>query len=167
MKFIHATLLCLCIRSVFGDRQVAAQTPGGKPEIVDPTTFDVMSGNILPVDEKARLDNLMSSLRQEPDKVAYIFIYAGKRPCAGETRAKMAFVKNHLVKTRGIEPDRVILQDGGYRDELTTEMWLWPRTSELGTPSAVPTIDPDEVKTRRNCKPASRRRRGRKKSREQ
>jgi hypothetical protein len=74
-----------------------------------------MSGDILPADEKARLNNLASHLRQDPEKAAYIFVYAGKRPCAGATRAKMAFVKNHLVRTRGIESARVILQDGGYR----------------------------------------------------
>ena len=166
MTFIHATLLCLCFWSVFDDRQVAAQTPGRKPEIVDLTTFDVMSGNILPVDEKARLDNLVSSLRQEPDQMAYIFVYAGKRPCAGEALAKMAFVKNHLVKTRGMEPDRVILQDGGYREELTIEMWLWPRNGEFKPPLAAPHFAPGKVKIRRNCKPVSRRNRGRQKRRE-
>jgi len=165
MKFIRATLLCLCCWSVFGDRPIAAQTPGGKPEIVDPTQFDVMSGNVLPGDAKARLDNLVFQLRQRPDQVAYIFVYAGKRPCAGEARAKMAFVKNHLVKTRGIAPDRVFLRDGGYRDELTVEMWLWPRKSEFGQPTATPNVDPGEVEIRRNCRLISRRKRVRRKSR--
>ncbi|MDQ1560240.1 MAG: hypothetical protein QOD32_3300 [Pyrinomonadaceae bacterium] len=165
MKFILATLLCLCCWSVFGDRQATAQTPDRKPEIVDPTQFDVMSGYVLPEDQKARLDNLVSQLRQQLDQVTYIFVYAGQRPCPGETRAKMAFVKNHLVKTRGIEPDRVFLRDGGYREELTVEMWLWPRKSEFGLPSATPNVDPGEVEIRRNCRPISRRNRVRRKSR--
>lgn len=147
--------------------QTRAQSVCEKPAIVDFFPFDVYGyGDIAASDEIARLDNLATQMLKDPEQVAYIFVYAGARPCPGETQAKMSFVKKHFVKTRGIKPERVILQDGGYREESTVELWLWLRTIEFGPPSATPHVDPGEVKMR-NCKPASRPRRGRRNSRTQ
>jgi hypothetical protein len=158
MKFILTFTLCLCVILLLCNKQTRAQAVPEKPPIVDFFPSDTY-GNISIGDEKARLDNLAGSLRKEPEQMAYIFVYAGQRPCPGEAQAKIAFVKNHFVKTLGIEPDRVMVQDGGYRDELTVELRLWLRNSEFGTPSATPTIDPSEVRIKRNCEPISRRRR--------
>jgi hypothetical protein len=163
MKFIFTSALCLCAILLLSGEQTHAQAVPEKPPIVDFFPFDVY-GNILPGDEKARLDNLATQLIKDPEHVAYVFVYAGKRPCIGETQAKIARIKNHFVKTRGIKPERVILQDGGYREELAVELWLWLRTLEFGPPSATPHIDPSEVKMR-NCDPASRPRLGRRNSR--
>lgn len=165
MRYILTYALCLCVSLLLCSEQTRAQAVPEKPPIVDFFPFDTY-GNISTGDEKARLDNLAAFLLKDPEHVAYIFVYAGKRPCAGETQAKMAFVKNHFVKTRGIDPGRVILQDGGYREESMVELWLHLRTIEFSPPSAAPNIDPAEVKIR-DCKPASRRRSGRGNGRKQ
>jgi hypothetical protein len=160
MRFILTSTLCLCAVVLVCHKQTRAQTVPEPPTIVDFFPFDTY-GKISTDDEKARLDNLAIHLLEDPKQVAYIFVYAGQQPCAGETQAKIAFIKNHLVKTRGIEPDRVIVRDGGHREELTVELWPWTRAGEVSPPSAAPTIDPGEVRMRRNCNPISRRRRGR------
>lgn len=38
--------------------------------------------------EKGRLDDFAMALREKPDWVAYINIYAGRKSCVGEARAK-------------------------------------------------------------------------------
>lgn len=167
MKFIFIHALCLCAFLLLSGEQTRAQTVPEKPSIVDFVPFDVYEyGDIFVGDEKARLDNLATQLLKDPEQEAYIFVYAGRRPCASETQAKMAFVKNHFVKTRGIKPERVILRDGGFREESSVELWLWRRTTEFSPPSAAPNLDPAEVRMR-NCKPASRPRRGRRNVRKQ
>jgi hypothetical protein len=165
MKFIFTSALCLCAVLLLSGQQTRAQSVPEKPTIVDFFPFDVY-GAISSGDERARLDNLATQLLKDPEQVAYIFVYAGRRPCADESRAKIARIKNHFVKTLGIKPERVILQDGGYRDELTVELWLWRRTIEFSPPSATPHVAPGEVRMK-NCKPASRPRRRRRDGRRQ
>lgn len=112
-----------------------------------PRQFDEY-GKILFSDEKARLDNVALQLRDEPTSVVYLWVYGGRKSCAGEVRARAIRAKNHLVR-RGIKAERVIWKEAGYREELTVAVWIFPR--EASEPSAAPTIDPSEVKVL-NCK---------------
>jgi hypothetical protein len=166
MKFILASTLCLGAVLLLCRQQVRAQTVPDKPEIADFFPFDTY-GKIPPADEKARLDNLAINLLKEPEQVAYIYVYAGRLICAGEVQAHSKRITYHLVNTRGVEAERVFLRDGGYREEATVELWLWPRNGAFGPPSAAPTLDPRGVRVRRICKPISPPRRDRKNSRRQ
>jgi hypothetical protein len=121
--------------------------------------FDMYGDNVSARDEKARLDNLVFYLRQEQDRVVYVFAYGGRRSCPGEAQKRLNRVTRHLVKTRGIAADRVFARDGGYRENLMIELFLRQRDSEIGPPSATPNVEPGEVEFRRNCKPSYRRRR--------
>ncbi|MBV8857759.1 MAG: hypothetical protein JOZ02_12560, partial [Acidobacteria bacterium] len=47
----------------------------------------------------------------------------------------------------GITADRIVTVDGGYREELTVELWVVP--SGATPPAASPTVDPSEVKPAR------------------
>jgi hypothetical protein len=100
-------------------------------------------------DEIPRLDNIAIQLQQEPDMIAWFIIYAGQKACVGETRSRAIRAKNYIVSKRGIQADRIMWIDGGYREELTVEIWLLPR--RLGRPYAFPSIKPDDAQIM-NCK---------------
>lgn len=80
--------------------------------------------------EKERLHNLATYLLGGgPDSVAYILAYGGRNSCLwkeGELRAERA--KNYLVEQYRIDSDRIIAFDGGYRKNLTVELFLSSRT---------------------------------------
>ena len=171
MKLIFTSVLCLCVlpfslsdhaqaRSV---PEMAARTASFVFDSFPP--FDTYGEDVSPRDEKARLDNLVFSLRKEPDHVVYIFVYAGRLHCPGEAQKRLKRVRHHLVKTRGIAADRVILQDGGYREIFTVELFLWPRVSS--PPSPVPIVDHSEARIRSDCQSIPRRCSGRHNSRKQ
>ena len=106
MKLSFTSLLCLCVLPLLAGAAEARPIPEMPavavfflPDSFPP--FDVYDGNVSARDEKARLDNLVFYLRKEPDKVVYVFAYAGRRSCAGEVRQRLNRVRHHLVKTRG------------------------------------------------------------------
>ncbi len=102
-------------------------------------------------DEKARLDNWGIQLKMEqPDMIGWYLIFAGSKSCPGEARRRAIRAKNYLVKKRGIPADRVIWVDEGYREELTVELWIWPRRYGKREPTNSPTVNKNEVQ---NCKP--------------
>lgn len=119
-----------------------------------PTKFDEY-GNIRFNDEKARLDNYAIQLQNSPGSQGYIIAYGGRRGVAGEAQARADRAKNYLVNTRGIEAGRLVTVDGGYKEELTVELWIVP--TGANPPTASPTVDASEVQT---VKPRARRRRG-------
>jgi len=104
--------------------------------------FDEYS-NISFKDEKARLDNLAIYLQREPDIKGYIIAYAGRRARSGEARARAERAKNYLVSERGINAERIVIMDGGHREELEVELYLLPYS--VSAPTATPTVDPSEV----------------------
>jgi hypothetical protein len=134
--------------------RTASCTTSVRPTIVPPRKFDEY-GNIRFNDEKARLDNYAIQLQNEPGSQGYIIAYGGRRGVAGEAQARADRAKNYLVNTRGLEAGRLVTVDGGYREDLTVELWIVP--TGANPPSASPTVDASEVKT---IKPRARRRRG-------
>ena len=103
-------------------------------------------GNIRCGDEMARLDNYAIALQNEPGATGYIFVYAGRRSRRGEARARLARVKDHLVRRRGLSEGRIHFIDGGYREELTVDLYIIPAGAI--PPTASPTVDPAEVQIR-------------------
>ena len=119
---------------------------------------DTLYGDLSPEDERAHLDNLAVALQQDKEQIAYLLLYAGRLACAGEIQARAVRMKNYLVKKHGIQPERVVWKDGGYRDVLTVEVLVWPRSA--GEPSVVPTVASSEAQIK-NCKSKSKDRQGR------
>jgi hypothetical protein len=100
-------------------------------------------GNIRWRDEKARLDNYLIELRNDPTARACVICYGGRRARAGEARRKCDRVADYLKRTGGIGAARIVTMDGGFREELTVELWLPSFGSSL--PQTSPTVDPSEV----------------------
>jgi hypothetical protein len=95
-----------------------------------PTRFDQYP-EIRFNDEKARLDNFAIQLQNLPGASGYILIYTGRKG-GGSTHANRA--KDYLVSTRGIDAARVVVVDGGCRQEMMVELWEVPTGA---TPPAV------------------------------
>jgi hypothetical protein len=92
-------------------------------------------GDIRESDERAVLDHLAKQLRMSPDEIAYVMVYAGQEACINEAKLRTIRIKNYLVKKHAIAADRIILKDGGFLADLSTQLWLLPRTRSLPEPS--------------------------------
>lgn len=115
-------------------------------------------GNTCCEDELARLDNFAVQLRNEPDAQGYIIFYEGRRygycykyrpriPRRGEAEARVARIKPYLVETRGFDSSRLIVINGGYREEWMAELWIVPKGAN--PPKPTPTLTKKDIKFRR------------------
>ncbi|MBC7909832.1 MAG: hypothetical protein H7Y30_04985 [Pyrinomonadaceae bacterium] len=114
-------------------------------------------GNIAFNDEKARLDNFAIELQNNPGAQGYIIAYAGRRARTGEAQSRADRAKDYLVNTRQIDSGRIVTVDGGYKEDLTVELWIVP--TGANPPTAAPTVDASEVQIIKGR--ATTRRRGR------
>lgn len=95
--------------------------------------------------EMALLDNYAVELQSEPEMAAYVITYGGRRGTArSEMSQRRARIKRYLVENRGIDPKRVIVVDGGFREKLTIELWLTSQGERA--PEITPTVSPRAVK---------------------
>jgi hypothetical protein len=146
LKLNKFALSCLCL--LLAMSFIAEGSTVAAPAI-DIRLFD-QYGDINAETEMARLDFIALQLQKEPGVVAHFIVYGGRRSCKGEAQARAWRAKDYLVNTRGISFDRVIWRDGGYREELTVEVYLSPRAS--AEPPVAPTILPRDVQIKKRCK---------------
>jgi hypothetical protein len=115
------------------------------PPVPSPTASRKIDeyGNLRWGDERARLDNVAIEIRNDPTAVAYLVCYGGRRAREREAGRRCARAARYLKRAAGAEDARVVTLDGGFREDLTVELWLLPST--VGPPGVVPTVDPSEV----------------------
>jgi len=104
-------------------------------------------------DQKARLDNLAVALQNDPTTTTYVFAYGGRTSPVGQADRLLARARDYLVMQRGIDASRIVVVNGGFRQEDCVEVWIVPRGATPPQPS--PTVQPSEV---RPAKPAPTRR---------
>ena len=121
-KLLSTTLLLtlLCVSAVSRQQQSSNQTA----RLVD------YFGNILLTDIKARLDNFVVELQNTPGAKGFIVTYPAKNFPGWSLRRARDF-QDYLVSTRGIEAARVAVVNGGFRDEMTFELWTVNPGAEL------------------------------------
>ena len=117
-------------------------------------------GDVSFEDEKIRLDNLAVHLQNEPSAQPYIIAYAGRHARPGEAKGRASRAKSYLIREHGIDPERIVIVDGGYREIRSVELWLVPMGA-VSLPLATPTIDPKDVRILKGGKVKSRRLRAR------
>lgn len=103
-------------------------------------------GHIPSGDTKARLDNLAYTLDHDPTLQVHVVTYGGRVGPPGQAERRAEWLRDYLVNTRGLDAARIIMLDGGYRDELSGELWLSLRGA--GAPPTRPTIDKSFVTVR-------------------
>lgn len=95
-------------------------------------------------DLMARLDFFAIQLQNAPASSGYVIVYDGRRSRRGEAQGWMHCIKNYLVERRGMDAHRIMIVNGGYRGNLTVEMWLVPLADS--PPKATPTVKPQDVR---------------------
>jgi hypothetical protein len=98
------------------------------------------------------LDMLAQRLRDEPGSRPYIIAYAGRQSYVNEASERAEQAKRYLVEKHGIEADRVVMIDGGYREVRSIELWVEP-LGAISSPRATPTLRPAEVQVLKGKKP--------------
>lgn len=83
-----------------------------------------------------RLDNFLVRIQENPDATGYIITYQGKNalPAAYEVSAYERIIRNHLA-FRNFDASRVTFLNGGFREDLSTELWLVPSGANEPTPT--------------------------------
>jgi hypothetical protein len=77
-------------------------------------------------DEKARLDNFVIELQNDPGAAGYVVVYprrAGKR---GEAEQHFSRVIDYVVNSRDLDKSRLVTLVGPARDALHVELWVVP-----------------------------------------
>jgi hypothetical protein len=111
--------------AIFFSSVIGATTP---PPDTSIRQFDEF-GDVKCEDEYARLDNFVVALQNEPQAQGIIVFYGGKTfrgklPRQGEAEARAARLKPYLVNRRGIPSNRIIVVNGGFKDEWKAELWI-------------------------------------------
>jgi len=95
-------------------------------------------------DQKARLDNLAVELQNDPSTTGYIIAYAGRGSRAGEANRLGARSLEYLTSQRGIDKSRIVVLNGGYREQNCVELWIVPRGAT--PPQPRPTVQAGDIK---------------------
>lgn len=80
-------------------------------------------------DDKARLDNFVITLQNRPDSQGYIIMYQGTDRNSMRTRNIETLSQktlDYLVRTRGLDPRRIVIIRGGNRLRTTYDLWIVP-----------------------------------------
>jgi len=115
---------------------------------------------------KGYLDHFSDELHKDPAASGYIIFYGGRTyrnfsssksrrllPKRGEAEARVSFWKSYLVNTRDIDPSRIEVICGGYRQRPVAELWIAP--SGATAPKPTPTLRARDIRFRRG-KPQNR-----------
>jgi PEGA domain-containing protein len=94
-------------------------------------------------DQKARLDNLAVELQNDPSMRAYILAYGGRMSPLGQVEKLMSRSRDYLITQRGIDASRIVVVNGGFREEDSVELWLVP--SGAAAPKPTPTVQAGDV----------------------
>lgn len=78
-------------------------------------------------DEKARLDNFMIELQNDPTATAYVVIYPGSGSRRGDVQHHAMRIVDYLVNSRGLDQHRIVTLVGRARNELFVELWITPQ----------------------------------------
>lgn len=78
-------------------------------------------------DEKARLDNFVIELQNDPSATAYVVIYPGRAGKRGDVQHHASRIVDYMVNSRGIDQSRIVTLVGTARNELFVELWVTPR----------------------------------------
>lgn len=114
-------------------------------------------GEVEPHEEKRRFGGFAQELRNDPNAQGYVIAYAGRRARRGEGPERGARAVRYLVNGWGLDARRLVVIDGGHREEPAVELYL---VSSGGIPPQVaPTVEPSDVEFVKDAK--ARRARGR------
>ena len=78
-------------------------------------------------DEKARLDNFVIELQNDPTATAHVIIYPGRNGKRNEVQQHASRIVDYLVNSRGLDQHRIVTLVGSPRNELFVQLWITPQ----------------------------------------
>ena len=100
---------------------------------IDARRFDEFP-DIARNDEKARLDNFVIELQNDPTATGHVIIHPGRHGKRGEVQDHAQRIVDYLVNSRGLDQSRIVTLVGSQRNDLFVELWLTPRGATPPTP---------------------------------
>ena len=107
-----------------------------RPPPPSPVRFDEFESLAFD-DDKARLDAFAIELQNQPDSQGYIIMYQGTDKLSIKSRNVEKLSKrtlDYLVKTRGIDPRRIVITNWGTRAKTMYELWIIPPGAQPPVP---------------------------------
>jgi hypothetical protein len=97
------------------------------PVLADtPLKFDEFD-RIRCAEEKARVDTYGRALQTQASALAVVLVYAGRSDTRrGEVVARLFGIRDRLTSASSIDPKRIIILKGGFREKLQVELWILP-----------------------------------------
>ncbi len=95
-------------------------------------------------DQKARLDNLAVELQNDPSTTAYVIAYGARTSRMGQADRLGVRARDYLVTRRGIDPSRIMVLNGGFREKDSVALWIVP--SGAKPPQPTPTVQAGDVR---------------------
>jgi hypothetical protein len=96
-------------------------------------------------------------LQNDPSAATYVIAYGGRTSRVGMADLLSARARDYLIANRGIDQSRIVVLNGGFREEDCVELWIVPRGAT--PPQPTPTVQAGDVRPAGGTAP--RRRRGR------
>jgi hypothetical protein len=113
----------------------------GESALLNP---EVTYSNISSRERKIRLDYFVDRLqRRTPQSKVYIIGYGGRRSLPNEAQLRANQAKNYLIKEHRINTARIVIIDGGYKDDVQVELYIISPSAPKPLPS--PNIYPKDV----------------------
>jgi len=111
-------------RLLVANQAIEREIKGGETQVVADYSrkFDEFQGSNWE-SAIAHLDNFAVDMRNNPQMIGVLIVYGGQCGRRGEARAWRGCLRNYLISRRGIEPNRIVMLNGGYREGLTVELW--------------------------------------------
>lgn len=106
-----------------------------KPELPKAYRCDIFESRSFD-DDKARFDNCTIELQTNPDSQIYIILYQGTDKFSKTNNADKLGKRtlDYLVKTRGIDPRRIVITNWGTRPRTSYEIWIVPPGAQPPVP---------------------------------
>jgi hypothetical protein len=93
-------------------------------------------------DEEARLDNFANELGTNSELRGFIAGYCYDKSLPGQFLRHLYGFREYLVNARGIDPDRIVVVNGGTAEKNFTELWTLAPGANSPIPAVVTRFDP-------------------------
>lgn len=104
--------------------------------------------------DKPRIDRFAKAIKEDSSAEVYIIAYGGMVSYKNEAKIRLTCTRKYLMTIHGISRSRLRLIDGGYRVQVTVQLFLVKPDDPKPTPFA--TVNREAVRIRRAPKMACR-----------